>query len=62
MKKVLWIVLLSMLLFGCDEAKESADQTTREITGGNMVKQGKAMKKQLEDINALQEKRMEKME
>lgn len=62
MKKILLILSMPLLLLACEQAKEAGDETAREITGSNMIKQGKQVQQQLNDINEQQQARFKEME
>jgi len=50
----------SLLLAACDS--DSADETARELTGSNLVKQEKALKQKLDVIQAQQQQRLNNLE
>jgi membrane protein involved in colicin uptake len=62
MKQLLFILFVALLLTGCEEAKEAGDKTAREITGANMVEQGRAVEQQLHDIDRQQQQRLKEPE
>lgn len=62
MKNVILMLSISLLLIACEQAKEAGDETAREITGSNMIQQGKQVQKQLDDINRQQQQRLEQLD
>ncbi len=61
MQKLIFIFAVLFLIAGCDDAKKAGDETAREITGSNMIKQGKQVQQQLESINQQQQERYEQL-
>ena len=59
MKKIFFLIAVALLIAGCEEAKEAGDETAREITGSNMIKQGRQVQQQLGSINRQQQQRLE---
>jgi len=62
MQKLIFIFAALVLIAGCDDAKKAGDETAREITGSNMIKQGQQVQQQLEGINQQQQKRYEQLD
>lgn len=62
MKKILFILSIPLLLAACEQAKEAGDETAREITGSNMIKQGKQLQQQLETIDQQQKQRLKQLD
>lgn len=62
MKKIFFLIAVALLIAGCEEAKEAGDETAREITGSNMIKQGKQVQQQLDSINRQQQQRLEQLD
>ena len=63
MKHTIWIfAVMTFLLVGCDDAMEAGDDTARELTGTNMVEQGRAVQQQLHDIDRQQQQRLKELE
>jgi len=62
MKKAIYILILPLLLCACEDAKEAGDTTAREITGANMIEQGRQAQQQLHEINRQQQQRLEQLE
>ncbi len=60
--RVLLPIFLSFFLSACEQAKNSADHTARELTGSNMVQQKKAMENKLNAINEQQKERLHDLE
>jgi len=61
MRMILTMLVLFGFLTGCEQAKDAGDETARELTGGNMVEQKKVIERQLQGIEAQQEKRLEQL-
>lgn len=62
MKKLLFVLFMPLLLAACEQAKEAGDETARELTGGNMIKQGDAMKAKIKGIEAQQKQHFEQLD
>ncbi len=62
MKQTILVIGVLLMLSGCNEAKEAGDETAREITGANMIEQGRAVQQQLHDIDRQQQQRFEQLE
>ncbi|NOR72654.1 MAG: hypothetical protein GQ467_02090 [Mariprofundaceae bacterium] len=62
MKKLLLILSLPLLLAACEQAREAGDETAREITGGNMIEQGRQTQQQLHDIDQQQQERFKQLD
>jgi len=62
MKKLILLFAALFLIGGCDDAKKAGDETAREITGSNLIKQGQKTQQQLLDINQQQKERYEQLE
>ena len=62
MKKLLLILSLSLLLAACEQTKETGDETAREITGANMIEQGRQTQQQLHDIDRQQKERFKQLD
>ena len=62
MKRLLMILTIPMLLAGCEETVESGHETAKEITGSNMINQGKQVQQQLRDIDRQQQERYRQLD
>ena len=62
MKRLLCLGLLVFLLAACEQAKEAGDNTARELTGSNMMKQGNAMKAKIKGIEQQQKESLKQLE
>lgn len=62
MKQLLMILFIPMLLAACEETVESGHETAREITGSNMIDQGKKVQQQLHDIDQQQQERFKQLD
>jgi len=62
MKRLLFILSISLLLVGCDNTKKAGDDTAREITGAHMIEQGQQMKSQLKVIEQQQQERFDQLD
>jgi len=62
MKKIIFVFAATLLMTGCEEVKQTGDETAREITGSNLIKQGQKTQQQLLDINQQQKERYEQLE
>ena len=62
MKHTIWIfAVMTFLLVGCDDAMEAGDETAREVTGSNMIQQGKQVEQKLHEIERQQQQHMEQL-
>ena len=61
-KRLLFLSAAMLLIAGCDDAKEAGDETAREITGGNLIKQGRQTQQQLHDIDQQQQERFKQLD
>lgn len=62
MKTALFLFTALLLIAGCDDAKKAGDETAREITGANMIEQGKKTRQQLKAIDQQQQQRFEQLD
>ena len=62
MKHLLIILTIPMLLAACEETVESGHETAKEITGSNMINQGKQVQQQLHDIDQQQQERYQQLD
>ena len=62
MKRLLLTLLIPLLLTACEEAKEPGHETAREITGSNLIQQGKQVQQQLHDIDQQQQERFKELD
>lgn len=62
MKRLLLILSIPLLIAGCDDAKKAGDETAREITGANMIEQGRQTQQQLHDIDRQQQERFKQLD
>jgi len=62
MKMLLFSLLMTLLLGACEQAKDAGDETARELTGSNMVKQGNVLKEQIKDIELQQQQRLQQLD
>lgn len=62
MEKILFAFTALLLINGCDNAKEAGDETAREITGANMIEQGRDVQQKLHAIDRQQQQRFEQLE
>jgi len=46
----------------CEQAKDSADKTARDLTGSNLVQQEKALKEKLNAIQEAEQQRLQQIE
>lgn len=60
--RALFVVMAALAITGCDDAKKAGDDTARELTGANMIEQGKKTQQQLKNIDQLQQQRFDDME
>jgi hypothetical protein len=58
----MFVLSIPLLFAACEQAKEAGDETAREITGSNLIKQGRQTQQQLHDINRLQQQRLEQID
>jgi len=58
------IVALTFLgtFSACEQAKDSADKTARDLTGSNLLQQEKAMKEKLNAIQEAEQQRLQQIE
>jgi hypothetical protein len=62
MKRLLFILSIPLLFTACEQAKEAGDETTREITGSNLIEQGRQTQQQLQDIDQQQQERFKQLD
>jgi hypothetical protein len=62
MKKMFFVIAAALLIAGCDDAKKAGDDTAREITGSNLIKQGRQTQQQLHDIDQQQQERFKQLD
>ncbi len=62
MKKLIFTFATLFLIAGCDDAKKAGDETAREITGSNLIKQGRQTQQQLHDIDQQQQERFKQLD
>ncbi|HKJ60767.1 MAG TPA: hypothetical protein VKA94_02050 [Hyphomicrobiales bacterium] len=62
MHRIFIVLVAAAFIAGCDDAKESADETVRDVTGANMIEQGKAVQQQLHQIDQQQKQRFEQLD
>ncbi|MDX8403140.1 MAG: hypothetical protein R8K54_01875, partial [Mariprofundaceae bacterium] len=62
MKKVFFILSMALRLTACEQAQETGNETAREITGSNMIKQGKQVQQQLHNIDQQQQERYKQLD
>jgi len=62
MNKLIFLFISALLLAGCEEAKQAGDETVREITGSNMIRQGEQVQQQLHNIERQKQDRVEQMQ
>ena len=62
MKKLIFTFAILFLIAGCDDAKKVGDETAREITGSNLIKQGRQTQQQLQDIDQQQQERFKQLD
>lgn len=60
--RALIILTLGLMMAGCDDAKKAGDETARELTGANMIEQGKKTQQQLRAIEQQQQQRYDELE
>jgi len=51
-----------ILVAGCDDTKQAGDNTARELTGSNMLKQEQKAQQQIEVIKQQQQQRIDEMD
>jgi len=57
MKLLIFLFTVLFLITGCEDAKKTGDETAREITGSNLIKQGQKTQQQLNAIDQQQQER-----
>jgi PBP1b-binding outer membrane lipoprotein LpoB len=62
MKTIFFIITAALLIAGCDDVKKAGDETAREITGSNLIKQGRQTQQQLHDIDQQQQERFKQLD
>jgi len=62
MKAVLCMLSAFFLLAACEQAKEAGDETARELTGSNMIKQKNHVQQQLQAIEKQQLQNLKQLE
>jgi len=62
MIKLLIILSMPLMFAGCDDVKKAGDETAREITGANMIDQGRAAQQQLKAIDQQQQERFKQLD
>ena len=62
MKKALFILSMPLLFTACEQSRDAGDETVREISGSNMMQQGRQMQQQLHGINEQQKERYEQLD
>jgi hypothetical protein len=62
MNKLIFLFTVLFLITGCDDAKKVGNETAREITGANMIEQGKRTQQQLKAIDQQQQARFKQLD
>jgi len=62
MKRLLLTLLIPLLLSACEQAGESGHEAAREITGSNLIQQGKQVQQQLHDIDQQQKEHYKELD
>lgn len=57
MRSLIWMIAVLLALAACDKAKEQGQQTVRTLSGGQMMDQKNAVKRQLNQAEQQQKER-----